>query len=72
MEVPQIVEYPKKVDSQNILHLIMFGPSKSGKTQIASYVKNLQKRALIKFDEIIDKNIQQSTEDSEAIKKFLQ
>ena len=39
----------------------MFGPNKSGKTHIAQTISKLQKRALIKFDEIIDWNMNNGT-----------
>jgi SpoVK/Ycf46/Vps4 family AAA+-type ATPase len=50
LEVPEEIEYPKKVDSENILHLIVVGPPKSGKTHIAQQISKLHKRALIKVD----------------------
>jgi hydrocephalus-inducing protein len=48
--VVQEVEYPKKVDADKILHLIVFGPPSCGKTHIANTIATTHKRALIKFD----------------------
>lgn len=48
--MPEEIEYPKKIDSENILHLIVVGPPKSGKTHIAQKISQLHKRAVIKVD----------------------
>ena len=54
LEAPEVVEYPRKVDSENMLHFIMLGHAKSGKTNIAKQIGTLHKRAVINFDELID------------------
>lgn len=71
LEVPEAIEYPRKVDSENILHLVVYGPPKSGKTNIAQQISKLHKRALIKFDEIIDWVLDSGSETAEKIKAFL-
>ena len=43
LEVPQVPEYPKKVDPENILHFIILGHAKSGKTNIAKKISALHK-----------------------------
>jgi dephospho-CoA kinase len=47
------------------------GPPKSGKTHIAQQINKLHKRALIKFDEIIDWVLNTNSETAEKIKAFL-
>ena len=59
------------MDSENILHLIVYGPAKSGKTHVAQQISKLQKRALIKFDEIINWVLESKSETAEKIKLFL-
>jgi shikimate kinase len=65
------VEYPKKIDPENILHLVILGPSKSGKTHIAQQISKTQKRALIKFDELIAWVLATNSETADRIKSFL-
>jgi len=65
------VEYPKKIDPENILHLVIFGPPKSGKTHIAQQISKSQKRALIKFDELIGWVLSTNSETADKIKSFL-
>lgn len=72
LQVPEVVEYPKKVDSENILHFIIIGHAKSGKSNIAKQVNFLHKRAVIKFDEIIDWVLDSGSETAEKIKLFLE
>jgi hydrocephalus-inducing protein len=71
LEVPEVVEYPKKVDSENILHLLIIGPTKSGKTHIAQQISKMQKRALIKLDELISWVLSSGSETADKIKTFL-
>jgi replication-associated recombination protein RarA len=71
LEVPEVIEYPKKVDSENILHLVVFGPPKSGKTHIAQQISKLQKRAVIKVDEIIGWVLDTQNETADKIKSYL-
>jgi len=65
------VEYPKKIDPENILHLVIFGPPKSGNTHIAQQISKSQKRALIKFDELIGWVLSTNSETADKIKSFL-
>lgn len=71
LEVAEVVEYPKKVDSENILHLIVFGPPKSGKSHVAQQINKLHKRAIIKIDEIINWVLESQSETADKIKAFL-
>lgn len=70
-EVIPEVEYPKKVDSDNVLHLIVTGPPKSGKTHVAGNIASLHKRAHVKVDEIIDWVLNQPSETANKIKAYL-
>lgn len=66
------VEYPRKVDSDKIVHLILTGPSQSGKTHIASTISQIHKRAVIKFDEIIEWVLSSGSELAGKIQKYLE
>lgn len=66
-----MIEYPKKVDPENILHLVVFGPPKSGKTHITQQISKTQKRAVIKFDEIVSWVLSTNSETADKIKSFL-
>jgi shikimate kinase len=49
----------------------VFGPPKSGKTNIAQQISKLQKRAIIKVDEIIGWVLDSNSDTAEKIKVFL-
>jgi|688.fasta_scaffold2434767_1 predicted AAA+ superfamily ATPase len=44
-----------------MLHLILVGPKKSGKTHIAETIKNTYKKYVINFDEIVSWHINNGT-----------
>ena len=72
LEVPEVVEYPRKVDSDNILHFIIIGHKKSGKSHVAKQINALHKRNTIKFDELIDWVLESGSETADKIKAFLE
>ena len=66
------VEYPRRVDSDKILHLAVTGPPKSGKSHVASSISTLHKRALIKLDEVIEWVLNSGSELSKKITAYLE
>lgn len=49
----------------------MYGPAKSGKSHIAQQISKLHKRAVIRFDEIINWNLENNPDLASKIKSFL-
>lgn len=45
-----------------MLHLILYGPSKSGKSHVALTINNLYKKCIVNLDEIVDWHINMNTE----------
>jgi len=66
-----VIEYPRKVDSDKVLHVVVTGPAKSGKSHVAETICKTQKRALIKVNELIEWVVESASETGEKIKAFL-
>jgi hypothetical protein len=45
-----------------MLHLILYGPPKSGKSHVALNIQNLYKKCIINLDEVIDWHINMGTD----------
>lgn len=69
--VPPEVDYPRRVDSDKILHLVVTGPPKSGKSHVAKTVSSLHNRALIKLDEVIEWVMNSGSQLSNKITNYL-
>ena len=54
-----------------MLHLILYGPPKSGKSHVALNIQNLYKKCIINLDEVIDWHINMGTELGKEITEFL-
>ena len=48
--VEQVVEYPRKVDSEVMLHVAILGPTKSGRTSVAQALRKEHKRAIVNIN----------------------
>lgn len=68
----QVIEYPKKVDPENMLHVVVYGPSKSGKTSTAQALRKEHKRAIVNLNEILDWNINSGTPAGTKANEFLE
>ena len=69
--IPQ-VDYPKKVDSDNMVHIVVTGPPKSGKSHVCSTISSLHKRAHVKLDEVIDWVLTTNSETAAKIRTYLE
>ena len=49
-EAEQVVNYPKRVTQENMLHLILYGPPRSSKSHVALTINNLYKKCVINLD----------------------
>lgn len=54
-----------------MLHLILYGPPKSGRSHVALNIQNLYKKCIINLDEVIDWHINMGTELGKEISEFL-
>lgn len=61
-EAEQTTEYPRKVTPENMLHLVLMGPPKSGKSHVALNIQSLYKKCVINLDEVVDWHLNMSTE----------
>jgi ABC-type molybdenum transport system ATPase subunit/photorepair protein PhrA len=69
--VEQVVEYPRKVDSEVMLHVAIVGPNKSGRTSIAQALKKEHKRAIVNMNELLEWNINSGTSAGAKATEFL-
>ncbi len=54
-----------------MLHLILFGPPKSGKSHIALTIASNYKKCIINLDEIVDWHLNMGTNLGKEISEFL-
>lgn len=55
------MDMPKKVDDDQVMHIVIMGPKKSGKSKLARNLSKEHRRQIINLDEILEWNISNNT-----------
>ena len=66
------VAYPKKVETELLQHIVLFGPAKSGKSHIAKLLKTEHNRTILNLDELLNWNVNYNTQAAAEAKDFLE
>lgn len=60
-----------KVDDDKLHHVILFGPTGVGKTQLARQLNKQHKRCIINMNELLEWNINNNTDASKLAQEHL-
>jgi hydrocephalus-inducing protein len=69
--VQEEIKYPNPISEHLRRNVILWGPRKSGKTQLAKFLSKEHQRGIINFNEILDWNINSGTPSGKMAQEYL-